>query len=138
MDTYKNTEMILKKYRDAVWSIEVANMQKNLNSENPMSELLEIGYEDSVKMEEHTKNIEKNKRMLSLIDMALEMIKTKQKNGDEYYKVIYYTFISNEPLNSCAEIVDKLSEEGFYMSEKTYFKRKNTAIKLLAEILFGA
>ena len=138
MDTYKNTEMILKKYRDAVWSIEVANMQKNLNSENPMSELLEIGYEDSVKMEEHTKTIERNKRMLSLIDVALEMIKTKQKNGDEYYKVIYYTFISNEPLNSCAEIVDKLSEEGFYMSEKTYFKRKNTAIKLLAEILFGA
>ena len=100
MDTYKNTEMILKKYRDAVWSIEVANMQKNLYSENPMSELLEIGYEDSVKMEEHTKTIEKNKRMLSLIDVALEMIKTKQKNGDEYYKVIYYTFISNEPLTN--------------------------------------
>ena len=138
MDTYKNTEMILKKYRDAVWSIEVANMQKNLNSENPMSELLEIGYEDSVKMEEHTKTIEKNKRMLSLIDVALEMIKTKQKNGEEYYKILYYTFISTEPLSSCSEIVDRLSEEGFYMSEKTYFKRKNTAIKLLAEILFGA
>ena len=136
MDAYKNTEMLLKRYRDVVWNIEVANMQLNINTENPINEFLEIGYTDNVQIEEQTKTLEKNKSILSLIDKALDLIQNKQKNGQEYYKIIYYTYISTEPFNTCSEIIDKLNEDGFYMAEKTYFRKKNQAIKLLSEILF--
>ena len=52
-------------------------------------------------------------------------------------RVYWQSYIINEPLNSASEIVDKLCDEGYFMSEKTYFRRKNEAIKLLSEILFG-
>ena len=137
MDKYHNTETLLKKYRDVAWNIEVANMQMNINANNPINEFLEIGYSNNIEIKEQTNTIEKNKKILSLIDRALELIRNKQKYGREYYQILYYTYIINEPLNSASEIVDKLCDEGYFMSEKTYFRRKNEAIKLLSEILFG-
>ena len=137
MDKYHNTETLLKKYRDVAWNIEVANMQMNMDSHNPINELLDISYSENVQIKEQTKTIEKNKKILSLIDRALELIRNKQKYGRDYYQVLYYTFITNEPLSSTAEIVDKLCDEGCCMTDKTYFRRKNEAIKLLSEILFG-
>lgn len=136
MDVYKNTETLLKRYRDVVWNIEVASIQLNTNNENPINEFLEIGYTDNIQIEEQTKTLEKNKKILNLIDSALDLIQNKQKNGQEYYKILYYTYISTEQFSACSEIIDKLNEDGFYMSDKTYFRKKNQAIKLLSEILF--
>ena len=65
---YKNTEMLLKRYRDVVWSLEVSKLHLNKNNNTKL---------------------------------------------------------------------DKLEDEGCFMSEKSYYRKKSNAIKLLGEILFG-
>ena len=50
MDKYHNTETLLKKYRDVAWNIEVANMQMNINANNPINEFLEIGYSNNIEI----------------------------------------------------------------------------------------
>ena len=139
---YKNTEMLLKRYRDVVWSIEVSKLHLNTNNNTKLDEFLELSYAagadlTNTMIAEQEKTIEKNKKMLSLIDKGLELVRKKQKYGEEYYKVIYYTYITDEQLNGCNDILDKLEEEGLILTEKTYFRRKSDAIKLLGEILFG-
>lgn len=137
MDAYKNTEILLKKYRDVIWNIEVAKMQLDIKTENPINELLELGYTYNIQIEEQAKILDKNKRMIELINNALELIQNKRKNGQEYYKILYYTYTSNEQFNTCRDVINKLDEDGYYMSEKSYFGKKKQAIKLLSEILFG-
>lgn len=139
---YKNTEMLLKRYRDVIWSIEVSKLHLNTNNNTKLDEFLELSYAagadlTNTKIGEQERIIEKNKKLLSLIDKGLELIRKKQKYGEEYYKVIYYTYITDEQLNGCNDILDKLEEEGLILTEKTYFRRKSDAIKLLGEILFG-
>ena len=139
---YKNTEMLLKRYRDVVWSIEVSKLHLNTNNNTKLDEFLELSYAagadlTNTKIAEQERIIEKNKKLLSLIDKGLELVRKKQKYGEEYYKVIYYTYITDEQLNGCNDILDKLEEEGLILTEKTYFRRKSDAIKLLGEILFG-
>ena len=63
MDKYHNTETLLKKYRDVAWNIEVANMQMNMDSHNPINELLDISYSENTQIKEQTKTIEKNKKI---------------------------------------------------------------------------
>ena len=139
---YKNTEMLLKRYRDVVWSIEVSQLHLSTNNNTKLDEFLELSYAAgadfaNTKIAEQEKTIEKNKKMLSLIDRGLELIRRKQKYGEEYYKIIYYTYITEETLNGCNDSLDKLEEEGVILTEKTYFRRRRDAIKLLGEILFG-
>ena len=105
---YKNTEMLLKRYRDVVWSIEVSKLHLNTNNNTKLDEFLELSYAagadlDNTKIAEQEKTIEKNKKMLSLIDKGLDLIRRKQKYGEEYYKIIYYTYMTEENLNGCNE-----------------------------------
>jgi len=139
---YKNTEMLLKRYRDVVWSIEVSKLHLNTNNNTKLDEFLELSYAAgadlaNTKIAEQEKTIEKNKKMLSLIDKGLDLIRRKQKYGEEYYKIIYYTYITEETLNGCNDILDKLEYEGYFLSEKSYYRKKKKAIELLGEILFG-
>ena len=139
---YKNTEMLLKRYRDVVWSIEVSQLHINTNNNTKLDEFLELSYAAGVditntKIAEQERIIEKNKKLLSIIDKGLELVRKKQKYGEEYYKVIYYTYITDEQLSCSNDILDKLEEDGLILTEKTYFRRRNNAIKLLGEILFG-
>ena len=139
---YKNTEMLLKRYRDVVWSIEVSQLHINTNNNTKLDEFLELSYAAgadiaNTNIAEHEKTIEKNKKMLTLINKGLDLIRRKQKYGEEYYKVLYYTYITDENLNGCNDILDKLEDDGCYLSEKSYYRKKKKAIKLLGEILFG-
>ena len=139
---YKNTEMLLKRYRDVVWSIEVSKLHLNTNNNTKLDEFLELSYAagadlTNTNIAEHEKTIEKNKQMLNLINKGLDLIRIKQKYGEEYYKIIYYTYITEENLNGCNDILDKLEEDGCYISEKSYYRKKKQAIELLGGILFG-
>jgi hypothetical protein len=90
----------------------------------------------NTKIGEQDRIIEKNRKLLCLIYKGLEFIRRKQKYGEEYYKIIYYTYITEETLNGCNDILDKLEDEGCFLSEKSYYRKKKQAIELFGEILF--
>lgn len=142
---YHNTEKLLKKYRDIVWSIEVATLQAEKDFESEMeysiSKFLNMPYtaiEDlkEAKIERRIKALARNKKMVDLIDKSVDVLKNKQVDGELFYWIIYYTYMSNEKCTSI-EIADKIATKLYHISMKTYFAKKKQAISYLSNILWG-
>lgn len=101
---YHNTWKLLKKYRDVVWSLELSIQQVRNRFELEYGSSIE-DFLDSVYLagadlsgsdtEHHAKCIERrNYRMLKLLDSSVDLLRNKHKNGEVYYWLIYYTFLS--------------------------------------------
>jgi len=145
--TYHNTELLLKKYREVVWSIEVSAIQAQISFEVEMGckleEFLEMSYAAGAdlagtEIHEQMRTLERNKKMLKIIESAVNLLKRKQDNGEIYYFIIFYTYMSEKAYKKVDDIIEKIaSETGEYMAWKTYFVRKKKAIETLITILWG-
>ena len=144
---YHNTELLLKKYRDVVWSIEVSAIQAQISFEIEMGckleEFLEMSYAAGADLagtdiQEQMRTLERNKKMLKIIETAVNLLKRKQEYGEEYYNIIYYTYMSEKKYKQVENIIEKIaSVTGEYMSWKTYYAKKKRAIETLGTILWG-
>ncbi|MBR2884755.1 MAG: hypothetical protein IKB93_08165 [Clostridia bacterium] len=144
---YHNTEMLLKKYRDVVWSIEVSAIQAQISFELEMDckleEFLEMSYAagmdvSGTQIQEQTRTLERNKKMLKIIETALNVLRTRHTNGETYYWILYYTYLSEKPCKSTELVIDSINgmvEE--YMSWTSYFRQRKKAIESLSDILWG-
>lgn len=100
---YHDTWKLLKKYRDVVWSLELSIQQVRNRFELEYGSSIE-DFLDSVYLagadlsgsdtEHHAKCIERSYRMLKLLDSSVDLLRNKHKNGEVYYWLIYYTFLS--------------------------------------------
>ena len=142
---YHNTEKLLKKYRDILWSIEVATLQAEKDFESEMEysigEFLDMPYDvmedlKGAKVEKQMKTLARNKKMVELIDKSVDVLRRKQVDGEMYYWIIYYTYLSNEKCAS-TEIVERIATKMYHISMKTYFAKKKQAIEYLSNILWG-
>lgn len=144
---YHNTELLLKKYRDVVWSIEVSTIQAQMSFELEMDckleELLEMSYVagmdfSGTQIQEQMRTLERNKKMLRIIDSSVKVLKDNPKLGEEYYWVLYFTYISKKVSPNVDDIIENVyKRSGVYMSQKTYFKYRKAAINKLSTILWG-
>lgn len=144
---YHNTELLLKKYRYVVWSIEVSAIQTQISFEIEMGckleEFLEMSYAAGADLtgtdiQEQMRTLERNKKMLKIIENAVNLLKRKQEDGEEYYNIIYYTYMSEKTYKKVENIIEKIaSVTGEYMSWKTYYAKKKRAIETLSTILWG-
>ena len=76
--------------------------------------------------------------MLKIIESAVNMLKRKQADGEVYYNIIYYTYMTKKPYKKVENIIDKVvSVTGESMSWKTYYAKKRRAIETLSTILWG-
>ena len=142
---YHNTEKLLKKYRDIRWSIEVASLQAEKDFEEEMEysikDFLDMPYsalEDlkGAKVEKQMKTLARNKKMIEMIDKSMEVLKLKQKDGELYYWIIYYAYLSKDKC-STTEIVGRVCAKLYHFSPKTYYVKKKQAIGYLSDILWG-
>ena len=143
---YHNTEMLLKKYRDVVWSIEVSAMQAQISFELEMDcrldEFLEMSYAAGVdlsgtQIQEQMRTLERNKKMLRIIESAVNLLRKKQADGEEYYWILYYTYLSDKPCKKVEDIIKLIGQKTQPMAWKTYFKKRKKAIEVLSTILWG-
>ena len=143
---YHNTELLLKKYRDVVWSIEVSAMQAEISFELEMDckldEFLEMSYAagadlSGTQIQEQMRTMERNKKMLKMIDKALDILRRKQNGGEDYYWILYYTYISEKPSRRIEDIIRRVEEKTDVLSWKRYYKLKRDAIEILGTILWG-
>ena len=143
---YHNTELLLKRYRDVVWSIEVAAIQAQVDFEAEMEcsldDFLNKSYQagadlSGTQIQEQMRVMERNKKMLKMIDMAVDLLRRKKVDGEMYYQILYHTYLSDMPLKSVGDIIDKLAENGEYMSWKTYYNKRTKAIEVLSTVLWG-
>lgn len=144
---YHNTEILLKKYRDVVWSMEVSAIQAQMNFEFEigcrLDEFLGMSYAagadfTGTDIQEQIRTLERNKKMLSIIDKSVEALKKKGSLGELYYWMLHYTYMSEKPCKNVEDIIKKISEKtGEYMAWKTYYKHRKEAISILSTILWG-
>lgn len=50
------------------------------------------------KLESYAKSIERSNKMLTLLTSAVEILRSKHKHGEQYYWLLYYSYLS---LSSC-------------------------------------
>lgn len=143
---YHNTELLLKKYREVVWSLEVSAIQAEMNFEFEtgckMAEFLDMSYAAGFDLAgtdiaEQARTMERNKKMLSIVDSAVSLMRRKHENGEEYYWVIYYSYLSDKPFKTVDEIMTKVEEYTGPISCQTLYNWRKDAISTLSSILWG-
>ena len=88
-------------------------------------------------IEHHAKCIERSHRMIKLLDSSVELLRNKHKNGEIYYWLLYYTFLSPQQMKNVEEIVEQLRPHIRDISFRTYYRRRQEAIEALSSILWG-
>lgn len=143
---YHDTWKLLKKYRDVSWSLELSVQQVRsrfrIEYGSTIEEFLDSIYLAGAdlagsEIEQHAKCIERSHRMLELLDSAVELLRTKHKNGEVYYWLLYYTFLSPQQLHNVEEIIEKLRPHIRDISYRTYYRKRREAIEALSSILWG-
>lgn len=143
---YHNTEILLKRYREVVWSIEVSAAQAKMNLELELDcgldELLKFSQTAGIDLsgtniQEQLRTVERNRKMIKIIDQSAEMLKTRYGDGELYYWILYYTYLSPKQYKRIEDIIKLVAEKTEEISWKTYFDRRKKAIKVLSNILWG-
>ena len=143
---YHDTWRLLKKYRDVVWSLELSVQQVRTQFQLEYGSSIE-DFLDSIYLagadlsgshiEHHAKCIERSHKMLKLMESAVELLRTKHKNGETYYWILHYAFFSPQQLRNVDEIVEKLRPHMWDISYATYYRKRNDAVEALSSVLWG-
>lgn len=143
---YHDTWRLLKKYRDVVWSMELSVQQVKKEFEiefgSTIEDFLESAYLagadlGGTKIESHARCIERSNQMLKLLNNAVDILRTRHKNGEVYYWLLYYTYLSPQQLQNVDEIVDQLRPHLRDISVPTYYRKRKKAVEALSSILWG-
>lgn len=143
---YHDTLTLLKKYRDVVWSLElsVQSVRRKFQIEygNSIEDFLESIYLAGVDFDEsgiaeHAQSIERSHKMLKLLESSVELLRTKHKNGEMYYWILYFSFFSPQKYRNAEEIIEQLQPHILDISYQTFYRRRKEAIDALSSILWG-
>lgn len=143
---FHDTWKLLKNYRDAVWNLELAVQQVKNTFEieygSSIEEFLDSIYLAGAdiggsKLENYAKSIERSNKMLALLNSAVDTLRNKHKHGEQYYWILYYTYLSPQQLQNTDEIIEKLRPHIMNISHRTYYRRRPEAVQALSSILWG-
>lgn len=143
---FHDTWKLLRKYRDVVWSLELSVQQVRSRFEieygNSIEDFLDSIYLAGAdlsgsEIEHHAKCIERSHRMLKLMEDAVALLRSKHKNGESYYWILYYSFLSPQQLRNVEEIIEKLQPHIRNVSFRTYYRKRQEAIEALGSVLWG-
>ena len=122
-----------EKYRDVVWSLELSVQQVRSKFQieygSSIEDFLESIYLAGAdlsgsEIEHHARCIERSHKMLKLMEAALELLRAKHKNGESYYWILYYSFLSPQQMRNVEEIIEKLRPHIRDISYRTYYRRR--------------
>lgn len=143
---YHDTWKLLKKYRDVVWSLELSvqqvRTQFQIEYDTSIEDFLESIYLAGADLggtdiEHQAQCIERSHKMLTLVQNAVELLRTRHKNGEIYYWLLYYTYLSPQEFQNTEEIIEQLQPHIRDISRATYFRKLEKAIEALSSILWG-
>ena len=143
---YHDTWRLLKKYRDVVWSLELSVQQVRNKFQIEFGKSVEDFLESiylagadlgGTDIENHARCIQRSAQMIKLVDSAMELLHTRHKDGEAYYWLLYYTYMTPQQPHNAYETIDKLRPHIRDISYATYFRRRQDAIDALSSILWG-
>ena len=143
---YHDTWTLLRKYRDVVWSLEVSVRQVRnrfrIDYGKTIEDFLESVYLagadlSGTELEHQAKCIEQSHKMLCLVDSAVDLMRAKHKNGEEFYWLLYYAYLSPQELQNVEEIIDQLRPHIRDISTLTNYRKRKEAVEVLSSVLWG-
>ena len=143
---FHDTYLLLKKYRDVVWCLELSVQQfkRRFQMEGGSSikdflysiYLAGVDFSDNG-IEEQARSIEKSYQMLKLLEVSVNIMRNKHKHGEMYYWLLYYSYLSPQQYRSVDEIIEMIRPHVSDISERTFFRRRKNAVEALSSILWG-
>ena len=143
---YHDTRKLLRKYRDVTWSLELSvqrlRSQFHVEYGTDIEEFLDTVYLagadlGGTELEHHAQCIERSHKMLTLVQNAVEVLRTHHKNGESYYWLLYYTYLSPQQFRNTEEIIEQLRPHIRDISRATYFRKLEQAVESLGSVLWG-
>ena len=143
---YHDTWTLLRKYRDVVWSLELSvqkvRRQFQIEYGSSIEDFLESIYIAGVELDgtdiaEQAKSIERSNKMLKLVDHSVNLLREKHKNGEEYFWILFYSFLSPQQYRSTEVIIKELEPHIREISFRTYYRKRKEAIDAFSSILWG-
>lgn len=143
---YHDTRKLLKKYRDVTWSLELSvqrlknqfHVEYGTNIEDFLDMVYLAGADlGGTELEHHAQCIERSHKMLTLVQNAVDLLRTRHKNGEAYYWLLHYTYLSPQQLKNVEEIIEQLRPHIHDISFRTYYRRRKEAIEALSSVLWG-
>ena len=143
---YHDTWTLLRKYRDVVWSLELSvqkvRRQFQIEYGSSIEDFLESIYIAGVELDgtdiaAQAKSIERSNKMLKLVDHSVNLLREKHKNGEEYYWILFYSFLSPQQYRSTEVIIKELEPHIREISFRTYYRKRKEAIDAFSSILWG-
>jgi len=145
-DCYHDPERLLKTYRDVRWNLKLSmeHHQQDFEAEYGMSvtEYLEDVYAAGAsfagtRLEHHANSMKRTAEMLKMIDTATHLIRENNSEGETFYWILYYTYLSPVKLNNADEIVDRIQMHIPHVTRDTYYRHRKRTIKTFASVLWG-
>ena len=103
----RTLEMILKKYRYALWRTELL---EGYTSENISNE------------------------MMTLIESTIDILQgDKSRKGQKQYAILHHTYFTQKSPTDTNEILDALRSSGMSITTRTYFRLKSEALEMIAK-----
>ena len=143
---YHDTRKLLRKYRDVTWSLELSVQrlkgQFHMEYGTDIEEFLDTVYLagadlGGTELEHHAQCIERSHKMLTLVQNAVELLRTRHKNGEVYYWLLYYTYLSPQQFRNTEEIIEQLQPHIRGISFRTFYRRQKEAVEALSSVLWG-
>ena len=143
---YHDTLLLLQKYRDVVWGLEISVQQVKRRFQMEIGSSIEdflesiyvagVDFSDN-NIKEQARSIEKSYQMLKILENSVNIMRNKHKYGENYYWLLYYSYLSPQQYRNVDEIIEMVQPHISDISQRTFFRRRKNAIDVLSSILWG-
>ena len=145
---FHNTKKLLQRYRSALMCISAAlddldeqclgDLGVRFTALGQFANQMDVDLSGTY-LESRIRSMQRNKLMLQYIDKAIQSMRAYAKNGEEFYWLLYFKYLSsNEDIcQSDSEIIERMRDRGLPISSSTFYRRFNMAIETLSGILWG-
>ncbi len=141
---YRYTLRILKYYRSYSWQLKVftcraSGFGEDLGKSSPElaagSVCCETGSYLDHEQQKLWDQISFLSEHLSGIDRLVDLIRNYHPYGEQYYWILYYTYLSPKKPECTDEILELLADQGFAVPRRTYYRKRKEAVETLAVLV---
>ena len=149
--SYHDIVALFKIYRSVNWRMQIKinqvrhrfEIEYGMDVDSFLDSIYQSGMDinqDLAGERERIEAINRSNKFLKMIDEAVELMRKFHPNGERYYWVLYYTYMSAYKAENVEEILDKLEPHFPKLSRihrATYFRWREQAFEAVSGILWG-
>ena len=141
---YRYTLRILKYYRSYSWQLKVfacraSGFGEDFGQTSPELPAGSICCETGSYLDHEQQKLRDQISFLSghlsAIDRLAGLIRNYHPHGEQYYWILYYTYLSPKKPECTDEILDLLANQGFAVPRRTYYRKRKEAVETLAVLV---